>query len=326
MTERQGAGTVESFTGKLAVVTGGATGIGRALVVRLAAAGCSVATCDVNEGALAETKRLAEAGAPARANGSGGPAVRVTTHRCDVSDEAQVERFRDEVVERHARDHVHLLVNNAGITGGGSFLKADRAEWDRVFGVNWSGVYHCSRAFVPLLVASDGATLVNVSSVNGFWAWLGPNVPHTAYSASKFAVKGFTEALIEDFRLNAPHVRAAVVMPGHVGTDIALNAWRAKGKDGPAMDAEDLAEMRESVGRLGIDVAGLSDADLEAMAALGGERYREDAPVSADEAARVILDGVAAGEWRILIGEDAARLDERVRRDPASVYDVPPHA
>ena len=314
---------MESFTGKLAVVTGGATGIGRALVVRLAAAGCSVATCDVNDEGVAETERLALAAAPARANGSGGPAVRVTTHRCDVSDEAQVQRFRDEVVERHGRDHVHLLVNNAGITGGGSFVTADRAEWDRVFGVNWSGVYHCSRAFVPLLVASDGATLVNVSSVNGFWAWLGPNVPHTAYSASKFAVKGFTEALLEDFRLHAPHVRAAVVMPGHVGTDIALNTWRAKGKDGPEMDADDVAEMRRSLARLGVDVEGASDDDLRAMARAGGEAYRDAAPLSAADAARIILDGVAAGEWRILVGDDARRLDERVRADPATVYDVP---
>ena len=82
----------------------------------------------------------------------------------------------------------------------------------------WGGVYHCSRAFVPLLVASDDAYLVNTSSVNGFWACLGPGIPHTAYSAAKFAVKGFSEALVTDFRVNAPHVKVAVVMPGHIGT------------------------------------------------------------------------------------------------------------
>jgi len=189
--------------------------------------------------------------------------------------------------------------------------------------VNWSGVYNCSRAFVPLLVAADEAVLVNVSSVNGFWAWLGPNVPHTAYSASKFAVKGFTEALIEDFRLNAPHVKAAVVMPGHVGTDIALNAWRAKGRSGPEMEDADVAEMRTSVARIGVDAENLSDDDLRAMAKLGGESYRDNAPVSADDAAGVILDGVRAGEWRILIGDDARRLDEYVRANPATIYDVP---
>ena len=94
---------------------------------------------------------------------------------------------------------MHLLFNNAGIGGGGSFLKADRAEWDRTFAIDWGGVYCCARAFVPLLVASDEGHLVNTSSVNGFWAILGHGVPHTAYSSAKFAVKGFSEALLEHF-------------------------------------------------------------------------------------------------------------------------------
>jgi NAD(P)-dependent dehydrogenase (short-subunit alcohol dehydrogenase family) len=110
-----------------------------------------------------------------------------------------------------------MLFNNAGIGGGGSFLVDDRAEWERTFGVCWFGVYYCSRAFMPLLVASDEGYIVNTSSVNGFWASLGPNIAHTAYSAAKFAVKGFSEALINDLRVNAPHVKVAVVMPGHIG-------------------------------------------------------------------------------------------------------------
>ena len=109
--------------------------------------------------------------------------------------------FRDEVVAQHATDHINLLFNNAGIGGGASFVNGDRAEWDRTFGVGWGGVYNCSRAFVPLLVASDEGYLVNTSSVNGFWACLGPGIPHTAYSTAKFAVKGFTEALVTDFRV-----------------------------------------------------------------------------------------------------------------------------
>ena len=139
-------------------------------------------------------------------------------------------RFRDEVRgAQHETDHINLLFNNAGIGGGGSFLLADREEWDRTFGVCWGGVYNCSRAFVPLLVASDAGYLVNTSSVNGFWASLGPGIAHTAYSTAKFAVKGFSEALLEDFRINAPHVKVAVVMPGHIGTDIVLNtAARAR--------------------------------------------------------------------------------------------------
>ena len=142
---------MESFAGRLAVVTGGGSGMGRELVVQLAAEGCSVATCDVNTDSVLETARLAEKDAPA--------GTQITTHVCDVSDEAQVLAFRDEVVAQHETDHVNLVFNNAGIGGGGSFLTAAREEWDRTFGVCWWGVYYCSRAFVPLLVASDDGYL-----------------------------------------------------------------------------------------------------------------------------------------------------------------------
>ena len=113
----------------------------------------------------------------------------------------------------------------------GSFVNDTREEWERTFAVDWCGVYHCARAFLPLLIASGDGVLVNTSSVNGLWAALGPGMPNTAYSAAKFAVQGFTEALIEDLRSNAPQVRVAVVMPGHVGTDIIGNTLRAHGKD-----------------------------------------------------------------------------------------------
>jgi NAD(P)-dependent dehydrogenase (short-subunit alcohol dehydrogenase family) len=95
------------------------------------------------------------------------------------------------------------------------------------------GVYYCARAFVPLLIASGDGVLVDTSSVNGFWATLGPRIPNTADSMAKFAVKGFSEALIEDLRSNAPQVRVAVVNPGHVGTDIPVNSPRARGLPEP---------------------------------------------------------------------------------------------
>ena len=135
-----------------------------------------------------------------------------------------MQRFRDEVLAQHVTDHVNLVFNNAGIGGGASFILASREEWDRTFEICWGGVYNGCRAFVPLLIAADEGHLVNTSSVNGFWASLGPGMPHTAYSAAKFAVKGFTEALLEDFRLNAPHVGVSVVMPGHIGTEIVNNS------------------------------------------------------------------------------------------------------
>ena len=87
--------------------------------------------------------------------------------------------FRDAVAQSHATEHIHLLFNNAGIGGGGSFVRDDRAEWDKTFDVCWYGVYYCTRAFLPLLIASPEGHLVNTSSVNGFWASLGPSIrPH----------------------------------------------------------------------------------------------------------------------------------------------------
>ena len=219
---------MDSFTGKLAVVTGGGSGMGRELVRQLAAQGCSVAACDLNADAVAETAAMARAGAP--------PGVLVTGHACDVSDEAQVLRFRDELLEQHASDHVDLVFSNAGIGGGGSFISDRREEWERTFAIDWWGVYYCARVFVPLLIASGDGVLVNTSSVNGFWASLGPGMPNTAYSTAKFAVKGFSEALIEDLRVHAPQVRVAVVMPGHVGTDIVANSLRARGLPAPGAD------------------------------------------------------------------------------------------
>ncbi len=168
------------------------------------------------------------------------------------------------------------------------------------------------RAFTDMVVASEDAYVVNTSSVNGFWAALGPGIPHTAYSAAKFAVKGFTEALIEDFRVNAPHVKVAVVMPGHIGTDIVLNSRELLGVD--------LAEARTQMARRGLPTDGLSDDDIQNMMRMFGEMFRDNAPVTAEQAATIILDGVRAGKWRILVGDDAEALDQAVRRDPEGAY------
>jgi NAD(P)-dependent dehydrogenase (short-subunit alcohol dehydrogenase family) len=278
--------------------------MGRELVLQLAAEGCSVATCDVQLEVVTETVERARKEAP--------EGTRITAHLCDVSDETQVVRFRDEVVEEHETDHVNLVFNNAGIAGGGSFVSGKREEWDRTFGVCWGGVYNCSRAFVPLLVASDDGYLVNTSSVNGFWAALGPGIAHTAYSSAKFAVKGFSESLLEDFRLNAPHVKVAVVMPGHIGTDIVANSRLLQG--------EDLPDLRATLEKRGLLPPDVSDDDLRRMMAMMAETFRDNAPLSAAQAATIILDGVRAGEWRILVGADAIALDAAVRANPLAVY------
>ncbi len=279
---------MEDFAGRIAVVTGGASGMGRELVRQLVAAGCHVATCDISLGELDETREIANAAAAASD-------VRVTTHRCDVSDEAALLVFRDEVLAAHDTDHVHLLFNNAGIGGGGSLFSNSREAWERTFDICWGGVYLGTRVFLDALVAADEAHIVNTSSVNGFWASIGPDRPHTAYSAAKFAVKGFTEALMTDLRVNAPHVRASVVMPGHIGTSIVENSYRH-----------------------GVDDV---DEDAAGMVEVASMMFREHAPMTAAEAATVILDGVRADRWRILVGDDAHALDEAVRANPERAYD-----
>src|SRR5450755_2105735 len=310
---------VDSFTGKLAAITGGGSGMGRELARQLAAQGCSVAACDLNADAVADTAATARAGAP--------PGVRVTSHACDVSDEAQVLRFRDELLTGHATDHVDLVFSNAGIGGGSSFITDSRQEWERTFAIDWWGVYYCARAFLPLLIASSDGVLVNTSSVNGFWASLGPGVPQTAYSTAKFAVKGFSEALIEDLRAHAPHVRVAVVMPGHVGTDIIANSFRARGLPEPEhMSDAQLEELiprdaQAELIRAGLLAEGGSADELRQMLVRANADFRDKAPVSAAEAATIILDGVRSGVWRILVGEDAKTLDAAVRAKPEAAYD-----
>ncbi len=296
---------MKDFRGRLAVITGGGTGMGRELARQLAADGCHLALCDVSVPAMTETKALAEQSAPS--------GTRVSIHPCDVSLEAEVLAFRDAALAAHATDRIQLLFNNAGIGGGGSMLADERADWDKTFGVCWGGVYFCTRAFLPLLVKSDAGVIVNTSSVNGFWACLGPRTAHTAYSAAKFAVKGFTEALMVDLRLHAPHVRAAVVMPGHIGTSIVLNTGKVLGKaDIMAMAAADVARLRNLLTLRGLPVAEMGDDEI---------MFRYAAPTTAERAATIILDGVRAGQWRILVGDDAHALDRHVRADPESAYE-----
>ncbi len=305
---------MKDFGGRIAVVTGGGTGMGRELARQLATEGCHVAMCDVSAENMEETRELCQKEAPA--------GTRITTHECDVSEEPQVLAFRDAVVRDQRTDHVNLLFNNAGIGGGGSFVTGEREEWEKTFGVCWSGVYFCCRAFVPLVVASSEGHIVNTSSVNGFWASLGPFMPHTAYSAAKFAVKGFSEALLTDLRLNAPHVGVSVVMPGHVGTSIGINTGRVLGHPSPKeMTESDLALVRERWRKMGVPTDELGDDELRAAIEKRQTDFRDNAPLSAEGAATIILDGVRANEWRILVGEDAKRLDERVRKSPWDVYD-----
>ena len=314
---------MDSFTGKLAVVTGGGSGMGRELARQLAAQGCSVAACDLNADAVAQSAASARAGAP--------PGVLVSGHECDVSDEAQVLRFRDELLEQHATDHIDLVFANAGVVGGASFVKGSRDEWERTFNINWQGVYYCARTFLPLLIASGDGVLVNTSSVAGFWPTAGAGQPITAYSTANFAIKGFSEALIEDLRCNAPQVRVVVVMPGVVNTDIAVTSRRALGLPNfeQLSDAQ-LLELLPEQGQTILIAMGLlpenfSGDDLRrAIPRLKGELVGKG--FTAAQAATIILDGVRSGAWRILVGEEAKMLDEQIRANPEAPFDYENYA
>ena len=304
---------MESFEGKIAVVTGGGTGMGRELVCQLISEGAHVATCDVIEENLLETKELAEK------KGTG----RLTTHMCDVSDENQQIRFRAEVAAQHETDHIDLLFNNAGIGAGGSIVAEDRTEWERTFNICWYGVYYGCTTFLPMLQASTESRIINTSSVNGFWAFIGPHMPHAAYCAAKFAVKGFTEALITDLRINAPNVSCSVVMPGHIGTPIVENSRklvREKNAEDPTDTQVQL--VRELYLRRGLPLDNVPDEHIRQMMQQESDDFRDTALTSAEDAAYIILKGVKEKRWRILVGEDAEFLDQLVRADPESAYEL----
>ncbi len=298
---------MKDFAGKIAVITGGGTGMGRELAIQLAAEGCTVAMCDVIAENMAETQTRALAQAP--------QGTRVVSHVADVSVEEQVNAWAEAVRRELDTDKIHLLINNAGIGGGGSIVSGDRAQWEKTFNVCWGGVYHGVRAFLPLLMKASEGHIVNTSSVNGFWASIGPGRPHTAYSAAKFAVKGFTEALITDLAVNAPHIKCSVVMPGHIGTEIVANSRKIL-----SGDAIDIAAVRKALTIQGIHASQMSDDQIAQFVRAQGDAFRDNAPTSAAQAAKIILDGVKAERWRILVGKDAEFLDAQVRATPENAY------
>jgi len=304
---------MKTFDNKMAVLTGGGSGIGRALVQQLTGAGCHVALCDISVADMKETLRLCQDAVD--------KGIRVTAHRCDVASENELLQFQREVSAQHDTDHIDLLFNNAGVSGGQSFIRDEREHWDRVFAICWGGVYLGCRVFMPMLLKSRDAHIINTSSVNGFWACLGGNTEHTAYSSAKFAVKGFTEALSVDLRKNAPHVKASVVMPGHIGTPIALNSQKMWAGEPHEMSPETLEAMRKRWTEINPAAARLSDDMVRELVLKRGEDFRDNAPTSADRAAQIILDGVRNEQWRILVGNDAVRLDQAVRENPEKAYD-----
>ena len=135
-------------------------------------------------------------------------------------------------------------------------------------------------------------------------------------------MKGFSEALINDFRMNAPHLKVSLVMPGHIGTSIMINSGRILGRDPKQMTDEQIEGLREQLLRAGFPVAGVSAEQIRQGYQLIGERFRDDAPMTAAEAARVILEGVRKEQWRILVGDDAQVMDRLVREAPEEAYEA----
>lgn len=305
---------MKDFKDKIAVITGGGTGIGRALARHLSAQGCHVAICGQTTDSLDESKSLCLQGAPS--------GTKIMAFTADVSKEAQLQAFCEAVKEEFDTNHINLLINNAGIGGDLSFVTGGRDQWERTFNVNWNGVYYSTRTFIPLLINADEGCIVNVSSVNGLWGCVGPTRPISAYSASKFAVKGFTEALMVDLRLNAPHIKCVLVIPGYIATEMYRNSRRSYRAIGDLQltrpEQKQLRKFLQAKGKQETDTP--TKADLDEFLEHQAVNFVKNAPMTADEAATIILDGIVQEKWRILVGKDAEKIDRMVRDRPEEAY------
>ncbi|HYE39720.1 MAG TPA: SDR family NAD(P)-dependent oxidoreductase [Ramlibacter sp.] len=260
---------MRNFEGKVAAITGAGSGLGRALALALAREGCRVALSDVDEDGLAATAQQVQA--------AGGVA---STARVDVADRVAVQAWAEACRNRHGR--VNLLFNNAGVALAAPADTVRPEDFAWVMDVNFWGVVHGTQAFLPQLRASGEGHVVNISSVFGLMAM----PTQSAYNASKFAVRGYTEALRMELELEGAPVSATCVHPGGVATNIA-NAQRI------AADAQRLT---------GLDAA--------AQRARARALIDRTAP---DEAARQILAGVRRNARRVLVGADARMADAMVR-------------
>ncbi|HEX2851239.1 MAG TPA: SDR family NAD(P)-dependent oxidoreductase [Acidimicrobiales bacterium] len=261
---------IKRFEGRVAAVTGAGSGIGRALARQLVDRGTHVALCDIDEDALAETVAQCE-----------GAAVKVSSARVDVAARGEVFAWADRVVADHGK--VNLVFNNAGVALASTIaaMKYDDLEW--LMNINFWGVVHGTKAFLPHLEASGEGHIVNVSSVFGLIS-----VPaQAAYNASKFAVRGYTDALRMELEAAESNVSSTTVHPGGIKTNIAKHA------------------------RMDPSVAG--------MAADPGADFDKIALTSPDKAARQILSAVEHNRRRVLVGPDAKAID-LVSRLPAGVY------
>ena len=267
---------MKSFKDKVAVITGAGSGMGRYLAVLLAKDGADVSVCDVNEETLNETVEMLR-----KYN------VSVSSHLLDVSDKDAIEALPGKVIEQHGK--VDMVFNNAGVTTGTHFKDMDENNWDWVMGINFDGVINSTRAFIPHMVDSPEAAIVNTSSIFGMVAVPG----QTVYHATKFAVRGFTESLAMEMKETNPNLQIHCVHPGHIGTNIAADA---------RFDEEDFNQ-DETQASNSIFTRNAPKSKKEM-----GDMFREGG-MHPSKAAEIILNGVKKNKTRIFIGLDAKLLD-----------------
>ena len=265
--------SLTTLTDKVVVITGAGSGIGRALALRSARAGALLALSDWDRDGLAETVALAEQAG----------ATKVRQDVVDVSDRAAVATWAAAVVEELGR--VNLVVNNAGVSATGDFSDLTYDDLDWIVGINFWGVVHGSKEFLPHLVASGDGALVNISSLFGLVSVPG----QSAYNATKYAVRGLTEAIREEMLVNRHPVTVTCVHPGGIRTGISRHGRKAAGLDAARIDA-------------------LFEKKLAKM--------------SPDRAAEIILDGALAGKPRVLVGLDAHLIHQFGRIAGARYQDV----
>jgi NAD(P)-dependent dehydrogenase (short-subunit alcohol dehydrogenase family) len=255
---------MRTYDGKVAVITGAGSGIGRALALNLAARGAVLALSDKDEVGLLETVELAEAR----------HAREVHAEKLDVSERSSFADYAASVADALGR--VNAVFNNAGVALHGDFEEMTYEELEWVMSVNFSGVVTGSKEFLPHLIASGDGHLINISSLFGLMGMPG----QTAYNASKFAVRGFTEALRTEMLVSKHPVQVTCVHPGGIKTAIARNARTTTSHDPQS-------------------VARLFDTKL--------------AKTTAERAAEIIIDGTLRNKPRIVVGSDAKLLDAYVR-------------
>jgi short-subunit dehydrogenase len=265
-----------AISGSAAAVTGAASGIGRALALELARRGCDLALADRDEAGLQTL--TAEIG--------NDPGCKVSVHRLDVGEPGQIQEFAVAAIAAHPS--LNILVNNAGVALLGSFNEVDQAQMEWLININFWGVVHGTRAFLPHLGAQRAAHIVNLSSIFGIIAPPG----QTAYCAAKFAVRGFSESLRHELAMANSPVKLSVVHPGGVSTNIVRNMRTGNG-------VSDNARRAESIDR------------FDAMA--------RTTPAAA---ALRIIEGIEKNQPRILIGGDARFMDLLQRFRPATYWAV----